>query len=65
MQEADAVAADMDRGLAQLGHAEAQQGGAVEGIEAHRPPTGAPSAQVAEKPNPGTGGPCCCMCWSV
>lgn len=64
MQEADAAAAEMDKGLAQLGRAEVQQGAAAQaGTEAHRPPAGAPSAQVAEKPNPGTGGRCCCMCW--
>ncbi|PRW05933.1 alpha-mannosidase [Chlorella sorokiniana] len=56
MADADAAAAEMDRGLAQLGRAEVQHGMAAEtGAGVRQAPPGAPLAQVAEKPNPGTG----------
>lgn len=55
MAEADAAAAEMDRGLAQLGRSNVQQGMAAAAAESQDAPHGAPSAQVAEKPNPGTG----------
>lgn len=62
MAEADAAAAEMDRGLAQLGRgdAPAQQGqhsvAGVAGGGEHQAPAGIPPASVAERPNPGTGG---------